>query len=207
MHVERLRHRNADDSILAAVLQDGDLCDTEVRMFAALLLGAGFITTTHVLGKAVVTLIRHPDQLDRLQTNPEGWPNAVEEMLRYETAIQWGIRIATETLDIQDRTVHEGQAILLLLGGANRDPAVFERPDLFDTTRVNAREHLSFGTGIHVCLGAALARMELHIGLQSLFGRFPRLTLAGEPTMNDSMALHGLKHLPVRLRPTAVIAS
>jgi cytochrome P450 len=207
MHVERLRHRNADDSILAAVLQDGDLCDAEVRMFAALLLGAGFITTTHVLGKAVVTLIRHPDQLDRLQINPEGWPNAVEEMLRYETAIQWGIRIATETLDIQDRTVHEGQAILLLLGGANRDPAVFERPDVFDTTRANAREHLSFGTGIHACLGAALARMELHIGLQSLFARFPQLSLAGEPTLNDSMALHGLRHLPVRLRPAAVIAS
>jgi cytochrome P450 len=207
MHVERLRHRSADSSILAAVLQDGDLSDTEVRMFAALLLGAGFITTTHVLGKAVVTLIRHPDQLDRLQINPEGWPNAVEEMLRYETAIQWGIRIATETLEIQGGTVNEGQAILLLLGGANRDPAVFERPDVFDTTRVNAREHLSFGTGIHVCLGAALARMELHIGLQSLFGRFPQLTLAGEPTMNDSMALHGLKHLPVRMRPTAAIAS
>jgi cytochrome P450 len=73
--------------------------------------------------------------------------------------------------------------------------------------RANAREHLSFGTGIHVCLGAALARMELNIGLRSLFERFPQLTLAGEPTMTDSMALHGLKHLPVRLRPAAVIAS
>ena len=207
MHVERLRHRSADDSILAAVLQDGDLSDTEVRMFAALLLGAGFITTTHVFGKAVVTLIRHPDQLDRLQTNPAGWPNAVEEMLRYETAIQWGVRVATATIDLAGHSVHPGQAILLLLGGANRDPALFERPDEFDTTRVNAREHVSFGSGIHVCLGAALARMELHIGLQSLFARFPRLTLAGEPTMNDSMALHGLKHLPVRLRPAAVIAS
>ena len=207
MHVERLRHRSADTSILAAVLQDGDLSDTEVLMFAALLLGAGFITTTHVFGKAVVTLVRHPDQLDRLRVDPDGWTNAVEEMLRYETAIQWGGRVATEPLDIQGQTFHAGQFILLLLGGANRDPAIFERPDVFDTTRVNAREHLSFGTGIHVCLGAALARMELHIGLQSLFARFPQLTLAGEPTLNDSMALHGLRHLPVRLRPTAVIAS
>jgi cytochrome P450 len=207
MHVERLRQRGGDNSILAAVLQDGDLSEGEVLLFAALLLGAGFITTTHVMGKAVVTLLRHPDQLDRLRTNPEGWPNAVEEMLRYETAIQWGVRVATETLDLEGHTVRPGQAILLLLGGANRDPAFFERPDEFDTTRVNAREHLSFGSGIHVCLGAALARMELHIGLQSLFARFPELTLAGEPTMNDSMALHGLKHLPVRLRPAAVIAS
>ena len=208
MHVERLRRRGADDSVLAAVLQDGDLSELEVRMFAALLLGAGFITTTHVFGKAVVALVRHPDQLDRLQAKPEGWPNAVEEMLRYDTAIQWGARVATETLDIQDHTVYAGQAVLLLLGGANRDPALFERPDEFDTTRVNAREHVSFGTGIHVCLGAALARMELHIGLQSLFERFPQLTLAGEPTMNASMALHGLKRLPVHLGPTAaVIAS
>jgi cytochrome P450 len=207
MHVERLRQRGADDSILAAVLQDGDLSDSEVRMFAALLLGAGFITTTHVLGKAVVTLVRHPDQLDRLLANPQGWPNAVEEMLRYDTAIQWGGRVATEALDIHGQTVHAGQFILLLLGGANRDPAIFDRPDEFDTTRANAREHVSFGSGIHVCLGAALARMELQIGLQSLFARFPQLTLAGEPTLNDSMALHGLSHLPVRLRPAAVVAS
>jgi cytochrome P450 len=201
MHIERLRRRGVDNSILAAVLQDGDLTEIEVRMFAALLLGAGFITTTHVLGKAIVTLVRHPDQLDRLLVNPEGWPNAVEEMLRYDTSIQWTARVATETLDIQGHTVYAGQAILLLLGGANRDPALFERPNEFDTARVNAREHLSFGTGIHVCLGAALARMELHIGLQSLFARFPQLTLAGEPTMNDSMALHGLKRLPVNLGP------
>jgi cytochrome P450 len=188
-------------------LQDGDLSDTEVLMFAALLLGAGFITTTHVFGKAVVTLVRHPDQLDRLRVDPDGWTNAVEEMLRYETAIQWGGRVATEPLDIQGQTFHAGQFILLLLGGANRDPAIFERPDEFDTTRANAREHVSFGSGIHVCLGAALARMELQIGLQSLFARFPELTLAGEPTLNDSLALHGLRHLPVRLRPAAVIAS
>ncbi|MEE3066455.1 MAG: cytochrome P450 [Actinomycetota bacterium] len=207
MHVDRLRQRGDDESILAAVLQDGDLTEYEVRLFAALLLGAGFITTTHVMGKAIVTLLQHPDQLDRLRTNPEGWPNAVEEMLRYETAVQWGVRVATEALDLDGYPVAAGQAILLLLGGANRDPAVFERPGEFDITRANAREHVSFGSGIHVCLGATLARMELHIGLQSLFARFPDLVLAGEPTWNDSMALHGLKHLPVRLRPTAAMAS
>jgi cytochrome P450 len=208
MHVERLRRRGRDDdSILAAVLQDGDLSDVEVLIFAALLLGAGFITTSYVMGKAVALLIRHRDQLERLRTHPDGWPNAVEEMLRYETAIQWGARVATETIDVRGHTVRPGQAILLLLGGANRDPALFERPIEFDTARVNARDHLSFSTGIHVCLGAALARMELHIGLQSLFERFPQLTLAGEPTITDSMALHGLTYLPVRLRPTAVTTS
>ncbi len=79
-------------------------------------------------------------------------------------------------------------------------------PDSFDTTRANAREHISFGTGVHACLGAALARMELHIGLQSLFDHFPGLTLAGEPTFNDNIGLHGLKHLPVSLRAANAIA-
>ncbi|MGO9507535.1 MAG: cytochrome P450, partial [Mycobacterium sp.] len=107
---------------------------------------------------------------------------------------------------IDGHTVRGGSAIFLLAGGANRDPAIFERPDEFDTTRANARDHISFGTGIHVCLGAALARMELHIGLQTLFEHFPRLTLAGEPTLNNSTLLHGIKHLPVNLGPVRVNA-
>jgi cytochrome P450 len=203
-HIERLRHGGADNSILSAVLQDSDLTDIEVRMFAGLLLGAGFITTAHAFGNAVVALVGHPDQLARLQAHPDGWPNAVEEVLRYDSVSQVGVRVATETLQIDGNTVRQGSAIFLLVGGANRDPAIFERPDEFDTTRANARDHISFGTGIHVCLGAALARMELHIGLQALFERFPRLALAGKPTLNNSTLLHGIKHLPVNLGPTRV---
>ena len=203
-HIERLRHSGADNSILSAVLQDSDLTDSEVRMFAGLLLGAGFITTAHAFGNAVVALVGHPDQLARLQAHPEGWPNAVEEVLRYDTIIQIGARVATETLQIDGHTVQEGATIFLLLGGANRDPGIFERPDEFDITRANARDHISFGTGIHVCLGAALARMELHIGLQALFERFPQLALAGKPTLNSSTLLHGIKHLPVNVGPARV---
>ncbi|HEY2501624.1 MAG TPA: cytochrome P450 [Mycobacterium sp.] len=202
--IERLRYGGADNSILSAVLQDSDLTETEVRMFAGLLLGAGFITTAHAFGNAVVALVDHPDQLARLQAHPAGWPNAVEEVLRYESVAQIGVRVATETLQIDGGTVHKGSAMFLLIGGANRDPAIFERPDEFDTTRANARDHISFGTGIHVCLGAPLARMELHIGLQALFERFPYLALAGEPTLNDSTLLHGIKHLPVNLGPARV---
>lgn len=205
-HIERLRHAGADDSILSAVLQDSDLTEIEVRMFAGLLLGAGFITTAHAFGNAVVALVRHPDHLTRLKAEPDGWPNAVEEVLRYDSVIQIGVRVATETLQIDGQTVREGSVVILLFGGANRDPAIFERPDEFDVTRANARDHISFGTGIHVCLGAPLARMELHIGLQTLFERFPHLALAGEPTLNDSTLLHGIKHLPVRLRPALVSA-
>jgi cytochrome P450 len=204
-HIERLRQDDAADSILSDVIRDGDLTDVETRVLAALLLGAGFITTTHVFAKAVVALVRHPDQLAALRANPEGWPNAIEEILRYDTTIQMSVRVATEHVDIQGYPVRAGEAVFLLLGGANRDPAVFEHPAIFDTTRTNAREHLSFGTGVHACLGAALARMELYIGLQSLFEHFPQLTLAGEPTFNDSILLHGLKHLPVSLQAAKVI--
>lgn len=206
-HVERLRGADAGDNILSDVIHNGDLTEIEIRMLAGLLLGAGFITTSHVLGKAVVALVRHPDQLAALCANPEGWPNAIEEILRYDTAGQVVPRIASEDVDIQGFPIQAGESMFLLVGGANRDPAVFEHPNSFDTTRANAREHLSFSTGVHSCLGAALARMELHIGLQSLFERFPQVTLAGEPTFNNSIGLHGLTHLPVSLRAAQSIRS
>lgn len=204
-HIERLRHDDANNSILSDVVHNGDLTEIEIRMLAGLLLGAGFVTTTHVLGKAVVALVGHPDQLAALRANPEGWPNAIEEILRYDTTGQLAGRVATEDVDIHGYSIRAGETVFLLLGGANRDPAIFEHPDIFDITRANAREHISFGTGVHACLGAALARMELHIGLQSLFERFPQLTLAGEPTFNDSIGLHGLIHLPVSLRAANAI--
>ena len=204
-HIERLRQDDDANSILADVVHNGDLTEPEIRMLAGLLLGAGFVTTTHVLGKAVVAVVRHPDQLATLRANPEGWPNAIEEILRYDTTGQLAGRVATEQVEIQGYPVRAGESIFLLVGGANRDPAVFNHPDTFDTTRANAREHISFGTGVHACLGAALARMELHIGLQSLFEHFPQITLAGEPTFNDSIGLHGLKHLPVSLRAATAI--
>jgi cytochrome P450 len=206
-HVERLRRNDAGDSILSNVIHNGDLSEIEIRMLAGFLLGAGFVTTSHVLGKAVVALVRHPDQLAALSANPQGWPNAIEEILRYDTTGQIVPRIASEDVDIQGYPIQAGESVFLLVGGANRDPAIFEKPDVFDITRANAREHISFGTGVHACLGAALARMELHIGLQSLFERFPRLTLAGEPTFNNSIGLNGLTHLPVSLQAAQSIRS
>ncbi|MGB6206071.1 cytochrome P450 [Mycobacterium sp.] len=198
-HVKRLSQDDAGDSLLSDVLHNGDLTEIEIRMLAGLLVGAGFVTTSHVMGKAVVALVRHPDQLAVLCANPEGWPDAIEEILRYDTAAQVVPRVATEDVDVHGYPVRAGEALFLLAGGANRDPAAFEHPDTFDTRRANAREHITFGTGVHACLGAALARMELHIGLQSLFEHFPQLTLAGEPAFNNSIGLHGLKHLPVSL--------
>jgi cytochrome P450 len=206
-HVERLRNDRTADSIMSDVVRSGELTEVEVRGLAGLLLGAGFITTTHVMSKAIVALIRHPDQLAALSVDPAGWPNAVEETLRYDTAGQVVPRIATEDLDIHGYSVREHEPLFLLAGGANRDPTVFERPDAFDVTRANAREHISFSTGIHVCLGATLARMELQIGLQSLFERYPHLTLAGDPIFNRTIGLHGLTHLPVSMGAAQLVRS
>jgi cytochrome P450 len=200
-HIERLRNSDGD-SILSDVIRDSDLTDDELKMLAALLFGAGFITTTHILGKAVIALVRHPDQLAALHADPEGWPNAVEEILRYDTPVQFVPRVAAEDLEIEGYSIKAGEAVFIMYGGANRDPAVFDDPNTFDTTRANARDHLTFGTGVHTCLGAALGRMEVQIGLQTLFERFPRLSLAGKPTYNNIIGLHGLKHLPVSLRAT-----
>ncbi|TDZ76377.1 cytochrome P450 [Mycobacteroides salmoniphilum] len=197
-HVARLR-REGTTSELAKGLLDSDLSHVELKMFFAVFLGAGFVTTTHLMGKAIVTLLRHPEQLAALHDDPSLWPNAVEELMRYDTSNQWSARVATETVEIEGHTIEAGQSALLLLGGANRDPAAFENPDAFDITRPNARENMTLGTGIHVCLGQVLARVELHIALQSLFERFPRLALAGEPKYFDGMGIHGLSSLPVTL--------
>jgi cytochrome P450 len=206
-HVERLRNDQTAESIMSDVVRSGELTEVEVRGLAGLLLGAGFITTAHVMSKGIVALIRHPDQLAVLAANPDGWAGAVEEILRYDTAGQAVPRIATEDLDIHGYSVRQNEPLFLLAGGANRDPAVFAHPDAFDVTRSNAREHISFSTGIHVCLGAALARMELHVALQSLFERYPQLTLAGDPIFNRTIGLHGLTHLPVSLGAAQPIGS
>lgn len=200
-HIARLRQSGADDSILSEVIRDDSLTHVEVKTAAMLLLGAGFITTTHMLGNAIVTLLRHPDQLARLRAHPDEWPQAIEELIRYAGPFLWTARVASESVEIAGRQIRAHQPVYLLFCGANRDPAVFLQPNDFDATRTKAREHVAFGTGIHVCLGAALARMELLIGLHSLFERFPHLALAGEPQWYDGIAVHGYQCLPVTLRP------
>jgi cytochrome P450 len=200
-HIARLRQNGADDSVLSEMIRDDSLTHFEVKTAAMLLLGAGFLTTTHMLGNAIVTLLCHPDQLARLRENPDQWPQAIEELIRYAGPFLWTARVASESAEIAGSTIRPNQPVYLLFCGANRDPAVFLHPNDFDTTRTRAREHVAFGTGIHVCLGATLARMELQIGLRSLFERFPHLALAGDPQWYDSIAVHGYQRLPVTLRP------
>ncbi len=201
-HFRRLRDNPGDD-LLSQLVQvqdaEGGLTELELAGTAMLLLGAGFETTVNLIGNGTVQLLRHPEQLDRLQADPEMWPNAVEEILRYDSPVQRTARAAMADTEIAGRTLPEGSLVVCLLGGANRDPDVFDDPNTFDVGRANARDHLAFSAGIHFCLGAALARMEGEIALRTLFERFPDLALDGEPHRRGTRVLRGYDRIPIRL--------
>jgi cytochrome P450 len=200
-HIEGLRRDPGDDllSRLVRVVDDGDrLTDAELRTTALLLLGAGFETTVKLIGNAVALLLTHPRQLDALRADPSGWDNAVEEVLRHDSPVQVTLRMARRHTEVAGIELPAHRALLIMLGGANRDPAVFDEPHRFDVTRPNAREHLSFSAGIHYCVGAQLARMEASIGLRALFDRFPGLGPDGSPVRGGTRVLRGYGRLPLR---------
>jgi cytochrome P450 len=209
-HFDRLR-RDPGADLLSQLVQvqdaDGGLTELELAGTAMLLLGAGFETTVNLIGNGTVQLIRHPEQLARLREDPALWSNAVEEVLRYDSPVQRTGRVAMADTEIAGQPIAAGSLVACLLGGANRDPAVFPDPHSFDVGRANARDHLAFSAGVHFCLGAALARMEGQIGLQALFDRFPDLSLVGEPHRRGTRVLRGYDRIPVRLagarRPVA----
>ncbi|MEB3031139.1 cytochrome P450 [[Mycobacterium] nativiensis] len=194
-HIERLRNNPGDD-IYSQIIRDGDLDRRELGVTALLLAGAGFETTINLIGNAVVLLLRHREQLAMLREDPQLWPGAVEEVLRFDSPVQMTSRNALCDLELAGYHLAEGETVALLLGGANHDPGVFDQPRRFDITRANAKEHLSFSSGIHACLGANLARMEATIALQALFERFPDLQLDGPPTPRGLATLHGFRNIP-----------
>jgi cytochrome P450 len=197
-HLARLR-RDPGEDILSSLVVAGELDDTELKTTASLLMGAGFETTVNLIGNAVVQLLTHPEQLDRLCAEPELWPNAVEEVLRFDAPVQSTARVALSDVEIDGDRVRRGQTVALSLAGANRDPRIFTDPDRFDITRANAKEHLTFSSGIHSCLGASLARMEAVYALPALFDTFPDLQLAGPPQRRPLFALRGYSCMPVSL--------
>lgn len=197
-HIDRLRNNPGAD-IYSQIIRDGDLDRRELGVTALLLAGAGFETTINLIGNAIVLLLRHPDQLATLREDPGLWPGAVEEVLRLDSPVQMTSRNALCELELAGHRLAPGETVALLLGGANRDPNVFPDPGRFDVTRANAKEHLSFSSGIHACLGANLARMEATIALQALFERFPDLRLDGPPTPRGLATLHGFRHIPVTI--------
>jgi len=160
--------------------------------------GAGFATTVHAIGNGVLALARNPDACAALRAEQSLLPSAVEEILRYDPPTQRSQRFALETLEIGGRRIPKGALIVPVLGSANRDPAVFAEPERFDPKR-DARAHAAFGGGIHSCLGAWLARLEVRIALAALLRRFPELELANEPLEWREAAARGLRRLPLRV--------
>ncbi len=203
-YVERIaedRRREPREDLLSALLaaeQEGDtLTLEEVFNTCILLLVAGNETTTNLIGNGLLALLRHPDQLELLRNDPSLVEGAVEELLRYDSPVQATGRFVLEDVEVNGKVVQAGQQVIALLGAANRDPEQFAEPDRLDITRKDNR-HVSFGHGIHYCLGAPLARLEGQIALLYLIQRFPNMRLAAErPEWGDNLILRGLKSLPV----------
>ena len=180
--------------------QSDTLTETEMLNLLRLLLIAGNETTTNLIGNGMLALLRHPDQLQALRDNPGLIPAAVDEVLRYDSPVQMTLRCAVEDCDINGTPVRDGQDIILLGGSANRDPDAFENPDQLDFNRTK-QDHISFGRGIHYCLGAALARLEGRIAIEMLLERFGSLHLHTErPAFCYSIVLRGLTALPIDAR-------
>ena len=198
--IERARDGDPGDDPFGRVAAGGELTHREFAANAALLVGAGFETTVNLIGNGIVLLLEHPQQLGLLRDDPGLWPAAVEEILRFESPVQMLVRTARRDVEIDGQRIPAGAMFVLLMNGANRDPAVFTDPGRFDITRPNARDHLAFGSGIHGCLGAALARIEGVIALRTLFERFPGLSLRERPEPLEVVTLHGFKRLSAELR-------
>jgi cytochrome P450 len=201
------RRREPRDDLVSGLVraeEQGDvLSEAELDSLCLLLLVAGNETTTNLIGNATLALIRHPEQRRVLRGGAEEQRRAVEELLRFESPIQATDRVASEDLEIDGRRVRKGQLVGLLLGAANRDPAVFARPDALDLMRED-NPHLAFGHGVHFCLGAQLARLEGRLAICGLFERFPDLCSRGElGPWKRSLVLRGLCSLPVRLSAQA----
>jgi pimeloyl-[acyl-carrier protein] synthase len=189
------------DDLLSALLavQDGGdrISPAEVVSLAMLLLIAGHETTVNLIGNGTLALLRAPDQLELLRQSPGLIPGAVDELLRFDSPVQISQRIVLDDMELAGRPVRAGDEIVLVLGAANRDPAVFADPARLDVTRPDAHRHVAFGGGIHHCLGAALARLEGQVAFTALLGRLGPLQLAGPPVRRPTFTLRGLASLPV----------
>lgn len=197
------RRADPGDDLLSGLLEVADDGDTlsaeELEAMVGLLMTAGHETTTGLLGNAVIALRFEPDARERLASEPEVVGPAVEELLRFDSPVQNTDRIAVEDMEICGRSVRAGEAILVMIGAANRDPERFDRPDRLLIDRPDPRS-LSFGHGIHHCVGAALARLEASVVLPALYQRHPTVSVEMDRVRwKRSMTLRGPLELPARL--------
>ena len=196
------RRADPGDDLISALTQaedEGDrLSHEELKLMLVLLLVAGNETTRNLVGNGMLALLNNPEQLDRLRREPELIGPAVEELTRYDSPVQIDGRSVREDTEVAGVPMERGQYLMLLLGAANRDPDVFDDPDVLDVSR-ERNPHLGYGRGIHHCLGAPLARMEAEVMLGKLIERFPNIRLAGRPQRRRQIVLRGLSSLPVRV--------
>ena len=196
-----LRRREPKDDLTTELVraeEAGDkLSAAELEANIGLLFGAGHETTTNLIGNGLLALHRHPDQWERLKADPSLIPNAVEELLRYDSSVQITGRVTHSDVEVGGVTIPGQESIVMLLGAANRDPAQYPDPDTLDVGRHNIRP-LSFGGGIHHCLGAQLARHEAELAFTALIERVPNLQLPEKdaPAWRRSFTLRGLSKLP-----------
>jgi len=184
-------------NLIAAKDQSDRLSQKELLAICTLLFGAGEETTGNTIGNGMLALLQHPNQMEQLKREPTMIQSAVEEVIRYDSAIQMLTRIATDNLEIGNQTIKAGEKIVLCLGAANRDPAQFPNPDELNINR-EQNHHLAFADGIHYCLGAALARVETQVAINTLIQTFPDLKLASNKLeWKKSIVIRGLKSLSV----------
>ena len=201
--IERRQREPRDDMITALVearVDGGRLTEAEIVSTIIVLLNAGHEATVNTLGNGIRALLRHPEEWDRLVAGDVTPALAVEELIRWDPPLQLFERwVLEEGVEIAGRPVPKGQKLALLFGSANRDPRVFPDPDRFDIERANAAEHIGFGGGIHVCIGAPLARIELEASLRTLVEHAPLLELAAEPRRNPAFVIWGLEAVHLEL--------
>jgi hypothetical protein len=202
------RRTQPGDDLLSALARSEEqgnlLSEQEVLSTCTLVLFAGHETTTNLLGNGLLALLRHPEQWELLRGAPELLPDAVEEVLRYDSPVQFTNRVAAMDLEFAGHTFRKGQRVMLMLAAANRDPSQFPEPDRLDVRRKELR-HQSFGMGPHYCVGAALARLEAEEAFAALLRRFPRMHVEPGASLRwlDNLGFRGLQSLPVVLGPAA----
>lgn len=195
---ERREHRGRDlvSALITAHEGEEKLSEWEIISTCQLLLFAGNVTTTDLIGNGMFALLKHPEQMEKLRANPALIPGAIEEMLRYDTPVTNLGRVAGDSTRIEGCPLHAGQTIFSMLSAANHDPALHQDPHAFDIERENKR-HFSFGGGAHFCLGAPLARAEAQIAFSMLLDRFPSISLTPgpEPVRKIAPSFSGLESL------------
>ncbi len=201
--VARERRLDPKDDIITVLLNaepDGQpLSDLEFKNFFTLMMVAGNETTRHTISHGLVFLLDHPDQLEQLRDDPEGLSaSATEEILRASSVTMHFRRTATEDTEIRGREIRAGDRVVMWYPSANHDEEVFDDPFSFDIRR-QPNDHLTFGTGRHVCLGASLARLEVRVVLEEMLRRVTSVEIIGEPDRLRSNFINGIKHLPVRV--------